>query len=348
MLNAPFGSVFPSMANSNNSSTLALSTANTWGAYSWNQAETKIITGFMFNVSALSGTASLVSATLELQADSAGSPSGTALDTTVMPAGSFTIAGWYEAVFAGGVLLTAGLRYWVVIKPIATNYPTLQNWPSFFPGTDRFARKSSTDGVPTWSAATSGQSGFLPKFSDGYLGFSGYSGGVINAGVQNRFYNGSEVGAKFISPDCTLQVIGINAILRRFINCGNLVFKLYLNNSLKATTFTIPQYEITTAAITISANFSSPIQIPPKSNVRITATTDGGDSASNYGGLNGGFYNTALPQNSPLAGNLMFTRLAAGSWVDTPGTIPTIQMILHEPLPVAPAPLNRRKFNNQR
>lgn len=336
---------FVYMASVLSQASQSLSAATTYLAFSVVPTAPKVFTKFRFYAANLTGTAASISVTVELQADASGAPSNTALDTATMAAGSFSTAGWYEAAFTGNVSLSAGTIFWVVIKPIATHYPSISySTANVYTANNRV---HSVNSGTSWSTGYAQASGVLFGFSDGtFMGVSDALNGTQTA-VADRVYQSVEQGNVLTTGNAWINVVGAIGVLRRSGSSGAVFFRVYHGTSLMGTSFTTPQNNVGTSGSPVIGYFDRVISIPPNSRVRVVASTNAGDSSTNYNYFYGQVWDSNYPDNAPQ--NIGTTKLASGTWTDNAaGRLFQIALLLHPNEPYSSGPLNRRQFNSQR
>lgn len=327
---------------------VSLSSVNTWLALSFFAPKSQTMTGFSFYIQSLNGTARLVSLTLELQADAAGSPSGIALETSPMAAGSFSSGvGRYEAPF--NAALTGGNKYWVVLKPIATTYPVIRTINSIFGNADtgnRWTRKTSIDGGSTWGSAADYCVGYLVKLADGsYVGNSCYDTPAQNT-ASKQICGGREVGLLLRSPSTWVSTVGITAMVRRVSTPGRLSLKLYAGGALVATLPSVPEADISASGYYAVHSFlSTPFTLPPDTLLRLVLAASGGSQGNAYYYVQGFYCQPGILENNfPLqnTAKLTISDDSGATWSNTSDIWLPISLMLDSKNPFPTPPINRR------
>jgi hypothetical protein len=145
--------------------------------------------------------------TVELQTDSAGSPSGTVVTngSIVIPAASITTSyTWVYAAFAIAPALTAGTQYHMVVKAATvtgSNYYELRNATNNVYGGGVF--KYSTDSGATYAASSMGDMAFaLYRLAGCRTGFTILNNKLIlgNGGNQSMWYDGAVFTSMSAAP----------------------------------------------------------------------------------------------------------------------------------------------------
>lgn len=349
-----FGLGRPIANGTPNSISTALSTANTWVALGFLQADTKYLSAIAFKAATWVGTAASVAMNIEVQSDANGLPSGTVLETITAAAGSFnTSDDFFKINAAGTTQLTAGTRYWLVFKcttsPTHYGSITTGSGTSPFDCKNTFEQLTSTDGVPTWGSSATGRSGYMFYYTDGT--HLGDPVATSNNTVFN-FYSGYESGIEFMTPpNVALNVIAIAA--RMPLTGGSpttdAVFKIYANKSkLLATSLGVPPSKIIVTH-TYLFLFAQPVIIPASTMIQVVGSSSGGDSTNHFHLMDFGINKENIGNDWDESGRWVLNQ--SGSW-SYPGTVHEklfpLQILLHPTQPYAPLPLNRRQFNSMR
>ena len=332
----------------------ALNTATTYLGYSVQQNATKTIQTVEIYVSAVAGT--LTNISCELQADSSGSPSGTALETVTVTSGLPTGAGAFTFTFAGTTSMTYGSLYWLVFKnntpTQASNNYTIQHVHSIWRGfsgetttTDGgFQRSLTTDGS-TWTGRAANSAGFLIGYTD-----STYDGIALNnvtSDSTNLVYGTQEVGIQFTAPSQVgYNVVGIGmSLTRNGSPTGNLAAKLWTGGggasapSLLATTQSLAPGQLTNVNYYIFL-FSSPQVLSPGVVVTVTMNNSAADSSSNcYKAVGWVPFDTSSGSKStwPFQGTVLEIINNNGTWSTSTGLLPEICLLLDSSTPFTSA-----------
>lgn len=317
----------------------------------------KTLDKFRIYVSGVTGT--LTSLVCEIRPEkSTGGPdtNGTALTngTVTLTTGLPTGAGWLE--FSGfNCVLAQDAQYYAVIynnSSGAASTLTVQMIPlgpngqvSLGSGLGGYCKIHGTDGVTFATVNYSATVGPVFVYADGsYTGTSMVGAGTSD--TTSRFYSGVECGCKFTCPPHTiLNIAGFTfaAFTKTGAPTGDVTAKIYINGSL---IYTSPAIMDASLVSNRGLVVSTPIRLNPGDECRAVLTNSGG-TVSAYNKLTYTNMDADYPPQTQLL-NFQLTQLSGGTWTDTPSKIPNIFALLDPVQPFAPAPLNRRKFTNQR
>jgi len=345
VIDNPFGFL---PAGAPNSSTFALNAANARHAMSFiAPPTTKTLTQAACILFSMTGSVSAAEFKAELQADSAGAPSNSALETVncdATPVGSITAVNTHTF----STSLTAGARYWIVYKN--TNATPASNFVTFVWGNTasadcgavtsanfHWARKVSAD-ASTWDTGQAEVVGLRVKFNDGsYDGFP-FSGGG-NTVVGDGVYGSRELGDIFTTPDIKLHVVGIRMMLavKTGTPTGTLRFKLYQGTTLLGTTADL--YTTSPVVGMYVEGFSSPIVLLPNTAHRITIaeSTQSDASTNRYNARVYGLMQDAASKTMmPFGGTMMKTYFDGSIWTNTDTDLIPGSVILDPDVPFSP------------
>jgi hypothetical protein len=320
--------------------TFALSAAGSWLALAFVPARSKTIAKAKVYCSAAGVTVANITCSATLYTDVAGIP-GTAISSPITiaagnwpAAGNFVeFAGWTDAV-------TAGVRYWIVIKNLSAaptvDYPTIR-----IGGTNTvdgaaasanygWAKRQTTDGGTTWtSTAYYSNWGLLITYSDDSVAGWDITDEVSGANWVYG-YSGNidrRVGASFTTPDdAILNIAGLAMLVSSQGNpSGDVKFALYSGATLLGTTNTIPKANISTPVI-MRAYFAETVTVQPGTSLRaVIQETVNNDVSSNRFQT----YEFTIPADSiavPMGARLVYWD--GSTWTTTPTKFCAFGLIL--------------------
>lgn len=260
----------------NTTTTLSLNAANTWLAFGFRLADTKILNKVKVRVSSVSGTLTSLSADI-YSSTAAGSPNASIESSTTVTGGMPTGASWIE--FTGFTTsCDGGTQYWIVLKNLtgtpASNFPAFiygggsslsASPPMSARGTQGWGKQHTTDGS-TWVTFLQLAAFMRLEFSDG--SFAGIPIQNIATNAVQMVYSSREYGVQFTSPAATLKVRGIAMHNNSSVGSPtqNPYFKLYTGGGppgvLLASTQDVPK-ELYGTSSWYYAYFTSTQTIPP-------------------------------------------------------------------------------------
>jgi len=252
----------------------------------------------------VSGTLN-TSISCQLQADAAGVPSGSSLETSAITSSFPTGSGAITFTFAGTTQMTNGATYHFVLKngstTPGTNYVTyywLKNYfgPSMIGATGGkppYSALTTTDGS-AWTVSSVSTVGFLISYATASGGAVTHYDGVpaYNRYLDstNQAYGTNEVGGQFIVPNygTALRVVGVALNgYRQATPTGNLSVHLWAGSATPTAPLTIAYTtsyapgQITTANGVMFFLFSAVQVINPNTIVTVTFFDSATDSSSN-------------------------------------------------------------------
>lgn len=332
-----------------------MSTTTYMVGHSWLQIDAKSLDKYRFYISAITGTAASISMTAELcpsQASTAAPDLTAIIATSTLSAGFCSGIGWYEFPFSP-VAVNAHTMYYMVLKCTSapSNYPTVRTHANIIPTQSLssspawgWTTRYSTDGTNWVNYPQASASGYAPGYSDGtycglltqdqYFSANNIYGGRIEATVlQHR-------------TAANLNIAGMSALIYKTGTPATpLEMQLFANGILRGS-ISITQQHITSGQA-LGGFFAQPVVANPGDNILMQVTTSGGD-ASNYYRISRVIHDPATPQQLPFGGNLSWRGYNGSVWSSAPNMAADIWLLLDPLQPFAPAPLNRRKYTNQR
>lgn len=276
------------------SSTFSLNAAANWLAYSFTAQSAKTLNYVRTYVTAVTGVLGANDLSCTLYSDVGGAPSAVieARNTvTAAPAG----AAWVE--FTGfTTTLTAGTRYWLVIKNLngtpAANFPTCMDFTTSNIGqcvlggstigtapTYSWSTANSTNSGRTWSMLSHNTPGPRLQYSDNtYEGFPTQNTSTADTTAANK-----QVGVYLVTPNVSLVVAGLTFLCHSTGSpTTDLIMYMYNNTTLVGTTGSIAKALLNhnTGTSWATAFFSSPVTVSPNSIIRATIASVGNDASA--------------------------------------------------------------------
>ena len=341
------------LQDNGSSGTRTLNSAAKWAALAFIAPATTTLSKARIYINSKTGTLGANDLTCELQVDSSGVPSGTALQTSNTTTSSPS-AGSFLEFTSFTYSLTKGIRYWLVFKNVngtpASNYVSINQrggaaYDQFLHGQGNgqwsTAGASTSNSGTNWSLLTGGEDGmYRLEFGDGtYLGLGITSNPDTTS--STGVYGSNETGAKFTTPDgATLRIAGVSM---NFSQDGspsaNPVVKIYNNTTLLATTLSMPK-ENTGGLATYRFYFplSTILEVEPETVLRVVlAEESNSDSSSDRYDL--WYYSVENDATTlslkPFGGTLQMTRWDGASWTDTSTALVPFGLVLDPSQPFA-------------
>lgn len=322
-------SIYPAAGTS----TFSLNAAANWPAYAYVPSITKTIKKIRIDISALAGSTIAGDASLELQGDTNGAPNGTAVETkTATPA-----TGFLEfATFSTS--LTAGIRYWFVLKNVNVADPTANYFTVRYPSNSnggvrsffganggrigyKWARavKTTTNSGGAWTNASMGAN-YRLEFTDGTFAGNPVDTVALSSAAEG-IYGTRKLGVLFTIPAGypTFNTACITMPVTTTGTPGTLHYSIY--------TGATPSLLDDTNVLPLANNdneeweplcFSTIRPLTPGTIVRVVAATDGTGSNVNYWRLYK--YTIENDANSKALtpfGGLQMTYFDGSTWTDT-------------------------------
>lgn len=203
----------PTNNNSDGTKNIALASGARWEAFSFVLTESKTLNSIRWFIDAKTGTIASGDARLDIYSDTANVPNVSLANSTTT-SGSMTAKTWVSQT-GYSLALTAGTRYWVVVRnvngtPLSNNFDIRYSngilpagWTQS-PATDMaFRWTESVTGVPNWG--NDGGEGVFPfrlDFSDStYFGFPiPEKVRALEGVVGQRVYSAREFGTILTTP----------------------------------------------------------------------------------------------------------------------------------------------------
>ena len=314
---------------------LALSAASTYLALGFTLDQAKALSKVQVYCSAVQNAVSIGAndLTCDIYSDSGGTPNASLQSVNTLT--STIASGWVE--FTGFTYsLSAATQYWLVFKnnngTPGTNYPTYQ-WggSNTISGVANGSSphwgwlKCQYNGT-SWTSSAAAVCGYRLQFSDGtYDGFPVQSiSGASDKAYGSTPGSGNEVGVQFTVPSgAKWNVRGLTF----YVNIagsptGSLLYRLYQNGTLVATTPGIPVGNAAISGATYNpAYFASTVTLNPGDTVTCTIADSATDSSSNAY-IMGDEYKFASDSNTralmPFDGTLQKAVTSSGGGASTP------------------------------
>lgn len=266
-----------------------------WLAYAFISLLGGTVSKIRVYANAVNGTLAAGDLVCDLYSDSAGFPSSSLQSSstvTTVPTG----AAWVE--FTGfSTALTVGTTYWIVLRNAdsapTTNYPTYINFTTLAmlgstadPGYSANLVYTSTNSGGAWTR-TLAAGAFVIDYGSGDIE------GIPLQSITTsdpQIYASREGGIKFTTPaNSGLNVIGVAGVLtKNGTPTGDLRYRIYSGSgsspTLLGTTVTRPPASINTSRTPKPLYFSSVINIPASTIIRVVAseTTQTDTSGNRY------------------------------------------------------------------
>lgn len=272
--------------------------------------------------------------------------SGNIIETRSIAVGNWSAAPFYPEFTGFSTALTAGSRYWVVLKNLAsapaTDYPSItQPTTGALPtvggcitsnANTGWATVQTTDGSAWTTSPRSASGGALWGFSNG--GYAGITGPSTSSSMSTKYVYGSrECGAKFTTPPVVkLRVTGLAFNLYKAgTPTQKIRFRLYEGDTLLATTYAGPPVGATpTAGGWVTLFFSSVQVLKPATSYRaVVGEESNSDTVGNMYIPCGASIPDLASQRSvlPFGGTMQMCYLD-GTWTDYNVNVPWMGLVL--------------------
>lgn len=281
----PWWGWMPAPSGSTANSTFQVNAAANWYALGFVPDSSRTLASVRTRISAVAGTLGGGDVTCDLY-DSTGTlgKPGSAIETGKLPTATPGAAGWFDWTgFTAAV--TGSQQYWLVWKNVngtpASNNCTFQTttlssalstW-TLGSSTNRqsWGRALSANSGATWSI-TSASAGLRVGYADGtYDGVPIYTN--ADAASGDGIYSARESGVKFTAPaNAVLNVAGlaINPANKTGTPTGNFRMGLWVGDSPPTNLGYVTLANAPTGSQIVLGYFAAPVQIAPRSVVRVT------------------------------------------------------------------------------